>query len=40
MSSNQSTFGWVCDTKVLSTVKPSRATRMPGLRTSASESVP
>jgi hypothetical protein len=40
MSSNQSTFGTVCDTNVLSTVKPLRATRIPGRSTSAKERLP
>jgi hypothetical protein len=40
MSLNQSTFGTVCETKVSSTVKPSRATRMPGRSARASDQVP
>jgi len=40
MSLNQSTFGWVCETNVLSTVKPSVATRMPGWSARASDQVP
>jgi hypothetical protein len=40
MSLNQSMFGSVCEANVLSTVKPSRATRMPDRSARLSDQVP